>query len=60
MPSQAIPDVQEHYKSSTKIVDGGVGYLTTQQEQALKDLWTKIISHFESTASTPIAVTHDQ
>ncbi|KAJ2883396.1 phosphatidylinositol transfer protein csr1 [Coemansia aciculifera] len=55
-----IPDVQEAYKSGTRIVVGSVGNLTADQELALKELWIKTLSHIESTAAVPIKVTNDQ
>ncbi|KAJ2493349.1 phosphatidylinositol transfer protein csr1 [Coemansia sp. RSA 2050] len=60
MTVPSIPDVQESYKTQTRIVVGTVGNLTADQELALKELWVKILSHIESTATTPIKVTNDQ
>ncbi|KAJ1823999.1 phosphatidylinositol transfer protein csr1 [Coemansia sp. RSA 2671] len=54
------PDLQESYKAQTRIVVGTVGNLTADQELALKELWVKILTHIESTATTPIKVTNDQ
>ncbi|KAJ1894907.1 hypothetical protein LPJ66_004900, partial [Kickxella alabastrina] len=54
------PDISESYKNTTKPLDGTVSHLTEAQQQALKDLWAKILSHFEATANKPIKVTHDQ
>ncbi|KAJ2579249.1 phosphatidylinositol transfer protein csr1 [Coemansia sp. RSA 1836] len=60
MAVQSIPDVQESYKSGTRIVAGTVGHLTADQEKALQELWAKVLSHIEATASAPIKVTNDQ
>ncbi|KAJ2238304.1 phosphatidylinositol transfer protein csr1 [Coemansia sp. RSA 1722] len=55
-----IPDIQEVYKSRTRIDNGTVGHLNDSQQQALKNLWIKIFAHFEATADKPIKVTHSQ
>ncbi|KAJ1936315.1 hypothetical protein GGF37_005658, partial [Kickxella alabastrina] len=54
------PDISESYKSTTRPLDGTVSHLTEAQQQALKDLWVKILNHFDATANKPIKVTRDQ
>ncbi|KAJ1948764.1 phosphatidylinositol transfer protein csr1 [Linderina macrospora] len=49
----------DSYKARTPITDGRVGHLTTDQEQKLKQLWSKLLVHFETTSTKPIAVPND-
>ncbi|KAI9502564.1 CRAL-TRIO domain-containing protein [Coemansia spiralis] len=55
-----IPDVQEHYKRGEELVGGTVGHLTSKQEQALKELWIKLLAHINANADKPIKVKCDQ
>ncbi|KAJ2081870.1 phosphatidylinositol transfer protein csr1 [Coemansia sp. RSA 988] len=51
-----IIDAQEQYKSGNKHTGGEIGYLDDFQERALKELWIKILGHFEAVAGKPIPV----
>ncbi|KAJ2401451.1 phosphatidylinositol transfer protein csr1 [Coemansia sp. RSA 2559] len=55
-----IPDAQEYYEKGEKPTDGTVGYLTAEQESALKSLWIKILAHLGTMADKPLKVTCDQ
>ncbi|KAJ2163045.1 hypothetical protein GGF46_000231 [Coemansia sp. RSA 552] len=55
----AIADIvtaEDAYKSGKPQTSGTVGHLDVSQEKALKDLWAKILQHFETTKDAPIKV----
>ncbi|KAJ2607947.1 phosphatidylinositol transfer protein csr1 [Coemansia sp. RSA 1365] len=56
MAIQDIIDAQEEYKSGIKHTSGEVGHLDDFQERTLKELWVKILKHFETVADKPIPV----
>ncbi|KAJ2743154.1 phosphatidylinositol transfer protein csr1 [Coemansia sp. BCRC 34301] len=60
MSVTSTPNVQESYRSGIRIVAGTVGHLTADQEKALQELWAKVLSHIESSATVPINVTNDR
>ncbi|KAJ2778473.1 phosphatidylinositol transfer protein csr1 [Coemansia javaensis] len=51
-----IPEAQEQYKAGKKSVGGAVGDLDSVQEAALRELWGRVLAHFDATADAPIAV----
>ncbi|KAJ2806734.1 phosphatidylinositol transfer protein csr1 [Coemansia guatemalensis] len=51
-----IIDAQEQYKSGNKHTGGEVGCLDDYQEKALKELWIKLLGHFEAVDGKPITV----
>ncbi|KAJ1725332.1 phosphatidylinositol transfer protein csr1 [Coemansia erecta] len=55
-----IPNIIDVYKSGSNMDAGTVGHLTDAQERCLKEMWVKVLAHFEATASKPIKVTHSQ
>ncbi|KAJ2725970.1 phosphatidylinositol transfer protein csr1 [Coemansia sp. Benny D115] len=58
MPSSNSPTIQEIYESGVQPTAGTLGHLTELEQKALKQLWTKVLEHFEATKSTPIKVTN--
>ncbi|KAJ2832219.1 phosphatidylinositol transfer protein csr1 [Coemansia erecta] len=49
-------DIHAHYKKGDKQTSGTVGHLDAGQDQVLKEVWIKLLAHFENTKDTPIKV----
>ncbi|KAI9504495.1 CRAL-TRIO domain-containing protein [Coemansia spiralis] len=60
MTAPEIPDPQEFYKTYKEPVNGTVGHLTSDQEQALKKLWIRLLAHIDANTDQPIKVSCDQ
>ncbi|KAJ2684155.1 phosphatidylinositol transfer protein csr1 [Coemansia sp. RSA 1285] len=56
MSAVDIPDAQEIYQKGEKPTNGTVGNLTHEQENALRNLWTKILAHIDKMADKPLKV----
>ncbi|KAJ2117606.1 hypothetical protein GGF48_004701, partial [Coemansia sp. RSA 921] len=49
-------DIHAHYKKGDKQTSGTVGHLDAGQDQVLKEVWIKLLAHFENTKDKPIKV----
>ncbi|KAJ2558571.1 phosphatidylinositol transfer protein csr1 [Coemansia sp. RSA 1933] len=60
MSAADIPGAQEYYQKGERPINGTVGHLTAEQENALKSLWIKILAHFDTMADKPLKVACDR
>ncbi|KAJ2453726.1 phosphatidylinositol transfer protein csr1 [Coemansia sp. RSA 2336] len=49
-------DIQQVYKLGVEPTSGTAGHLDDSQEKALKELWIKLLEHFDKTQEKPISV----